>query len=342
MTSSPRIAVIIVGYNSFPDLSECLSSLANTHYKSLRLYFIENGSSNESVTYVRQQFPRAMSLRSPENLGFAGGNNFLLREALKSDADAFFLLNPDTVVDVNCLENLVKAYRPDTLLQPLILLHAKDKKTQSVNTLGNPLHFLGFSYAGGNGEKLPQGEGGKIALASGAAVLIPRDILEKVGLFDESFFLYHEDADLSWRCRMYGYQIRSVYPAIVWHKYAFSRNSRKFFYTERNRLILLLKSYQARTFLILLPIIVLTELFLLLYAALNGWLKEKLEGYTWIVHNLPSIRSSREVIQRHRRLSDRSLYVFLSDRLQFSEMDSVPIKLYNAVAQVYWKVAKAV
>ena len=333
---SLKIAIIIVGFHSHDDLPDCFESISRSTLKPYELYFLENAINDGSAKYIKENYPETLVFQSEENLGFAGGNNFLLKKALKSDAEAFLLLNPDTILDPDCLSNLAKNFEAETILQPLILLYENGAATNLVNTWGNPLHYLGFSYAGGNKNPLPQGEGEEITLASGAAVLIPRQALEKAGFFDESFFLYHEDADLSWRFHIYGFKIRSIYSAKVWHKYEFSKNTAKFYYVERNRITLLIKNYQLRTLLLILPMLLLTESFLVLFSILSGWFPEKIKSYASVIQLLPTTLVSRKKIQRERVKSDKVLYKYLSTRLAFSELDSAPIKFYNILAKAYW------
>ncbi|MBU6389255.1 glycosyltransferase family 2 protein [Patescibacteria group bacterium] len=335
-SSLPRIAVVIVGYNSRQYLPECLETLFASRYLPEKVFFLSNGSQDGSVEYIKENFPQVDVTEIEDNIGFAAGNNLLIQKALAFGVDAILLLNPDTVISATCLQLLARAYRPDTIWQPLVLLHEKDRKTKSVNSYGNPLHFLGFSYAGGNRQPMPAGRGGEITLASGAAVLIPRAVFERIGIFEECFFMYHEDVDFSWRARMSGYNIRSLYSAQVWHKYAYSRNSRKFYYVERNRLLFILKNYEIRTILFLLPFGILTELFLLLYSITQKAFWAKLFSWGGVIALLPYILKKRASVQRFRTMSDKNLARFMITNLRFSELKSWPVDLYNLLSKLYW------
>ncbi|MEI6478396.1 MAG: glycosyltransferase family 2 protein [bacterium] len=334
--SHPLIAVIIVGYQSIKDLPDCLDSIYASTYEHFQVFFVDNASADGSLEYVIKNYPKATAIDAGGNLGFAAGNTIGIKKALEAGADYCFLLNPDTVISKTCLEELSGASDGNTILQPLILLHENGQATDLVNTWGNPLHYLGFSYAGGNKESRPSGGGTDIALASGAAVLFPRQVFENIGYFDETFFMYHEDVDLSWRARLAGYQIRSLYAAQVWHKYTFSKNSRKFYFAERNRLLFIIKCYQLKTLLLILPIGLLTELFLLLYALTQKAFLAKLHSWGSVLVLLPRILKERKTVQKLRTLSDKQLYGLMSSNLQFSEVSSAPVRLYNILSRGYW------
>lgn len=337
--TQPHIAILIVGYNSRKDLDDCLGSIAESSYQNLSVYFLQNGPEDGSLNYTKEHFPEVIAEISPSNLGYAGGNNLLIEKALSSQADAIFLLNPDTVIDKDCLASLVAAYQPDEVLQPLVLLHEKGKKTSLVNTWGNPLHYLGISYAGGNRQPEPDGKGAEIAIASGAAMLIPRQVLEAAGPFDPSFFMYHEDVDLSWRCRMLGFSIRSLYAAKVWHKYEYSKNKKKFFFIERNRLLFMIKNYQAKTLALVFIPFIINELLTLLFSLKGGWTFYKIRSYGSVIVMMPQALKKRRQIQRLRLVSDKELAPFLTAALDFSEANIPGLSLYGSLLSAYWKIA---
>lgn len=339
--TQPSVAAIVVGYNSKEYLKECFDSLlAGTI--TPRLYFLDNASTDGSAAWVKEHYRQIELIESAHNLGFAGGNNLAIREALQDGCEAVFLINPDTITDPHCLEELLADWNYQDVRQPLILLHKDGKKTELVNTWGNPLHYLGFSYAGGNGEPAPTAtEPHEIMLASGAAVLIPATLFKKSGFFDESFFMYHEDADLSLRFRIHGAIIMNVPKAKVWHKYHFSRNPKKFFYFERNRALTLLKNYQWRTLLLIFPMLVLVELMMVAYSVIGGFFFEKLKAYPATLGLVPHALRERQKVQKLRARSDRELYPLWTGVLRFSEVDNPAVTAFNLLGNAYWRLIKA-
>lgn len=339
MSQHPALCVVIVGYQSQADLPDCLTSLFHSTYRNFSVFFLDNTGNSACAELIAQSYPQVTVVPNQKNLGFATGNNRVIQHVLdaKLPVDAFFLLNPDTVIEPDCLTQLAAKFSPTRILQPLILLHKDGQKTKLVNTFGNPLHYLGFSYAGGNGTPVPTHTAPQeIALASGAALLVPAALLRQIGLFDESFFMYQEDTDLSWRCRLVGATIQCIPTALVWHKYHFSRNTNKFFYAERNRLSFLIKNLQAGTLFLIAPALILTDVFMLLYAILGGWGWTKIRANLQFISRLPATLSQRRSIQVMRTVSDAELASLMTAKLSFSEVDGLPIKLYNLFSNIYW------
>lgn len=336
---SPKIAAIVVGYNSRKYLDECLGSLQKSSLKPA-VYFIDNGTDG-SVKYIQKNFPDVTAWNSGSNLGFAAGNNVAVERALADGAEAIFLINPDTVTAPDCLEKLWEHFDETTVVQPLVLLHKDGKATKLVNTWGNPLHYLGFSYAGGNNEPAPKDtEPREIMIGSGCALLIPAGLIKEAGLFDEKFFTYHEDVDTSLRWRIAGAKILCVPAAKVWHKYHFSRNPNKFFFFERNRALTILKNYQWKTILLALPMLVAVELLMLLYSVIGGFFGAKLRAYPSFWALIPHALKERRKVQKLRKVSDKQLYPLWTSQLKFSEVDNAAVKLFNVVSGIYWKIIR--
>lgn len=337
------LAVVIVGYNHRSYLEECFASLKASTYRSFNVFFVDNASKDGSAEFVRKHHPEITLIEAGGNLGFAGGNNLAIAEALRQDFPYLLLLNPDTVLAPDCLGALMKEAKPDLVLQPLILLHRDGQPTELVNTAGNSLNYLGFSYCGSYLDPAADHAADtSITLASGAAVLFPAPALRTIGLFDELFFIYHEDVDLSWRARMAGYDIRLVAAARLWHKYSFSRNATKLFYSERNRLLFMLKNYSLGLLVCLAPSFVLNELLVCLYALVSGWLPAKLRSYGQVARLLPEIGRKRRQLAPLRKRSDHELAPFLSSRLGFSEMKLPLIEVYNFLSYLNWSLIQLI
>lgn len=331
----PFVAAVIVGYNSESYLEDCLGSLFRSDYGNFKVYFIDNASSDGTVELVTNRYPEVMLIREKNNLGFAAGNNVGIKQALKDGVDYVFLLNPDTVTDPSCLSTLTSNANDNTILQPLILLHDDTNITDTINSEGNPLHFLGFSYAGNMGKQASYSMTCKdIPLASGAAMFIPAKIIKNIGAFDELLFMYHEDVDLSWRARIAGYNIQLISNAKIWHKYAFSRNKNKLYYAERNRLIFLWKNFQLKTLILIFPSLVINEIFMIFYCFGTKTLSAKLNSYYGFFKMLPRVSKTND-----RVVSDRDLCYLMTSRL-FPFSSSPVLRLYNVPLIIYWSLIK--
>ncbi len=179
-----------------------------------------------------------------------------------------------------------------------------------INTAGNEVHPTGLAFCRGAGMPsaaftTPE----DVAAISGAAFAVRRDVWEALGGMDETFFLYVEDTDLSWRAWLAGYRCRYVPEPVVYHEYNLRFGAGKFFFQERNRYLLLLKNLRWRTLLLLLPSLLLAEVvtwgFLLMYDP-RRW-REKVQAYLWLLRHGREVRARRREVQTRRRARDRDL-----------------------------------
>ncbi len=333
MNQTPKLAIIVVGYNSRAYIAECFDSIYASTFTNFTLFFVDNRSSDQSVEFVQHHYPKAVIINNTANLGFAQANNKGIKAALSEAADYVFLLNPDTVLDKQCLELLVERASADAILQPLVLLH-DGEKTDLVNTTGNHLNFLGISYVGDYRKNKSSITKTDIVSASGAAMFVPKQVCQKIGLLEESFFMYVEDMDWCWRARIAGFKIVLVPQAYVWHKYRFSANPHKFLWVERNRLLFLLRNFQWHTLVLIAPAVLLNELLTILYATKSGWLFTKLRSYWLVMGQLPRVLRARSRLQRVR--TDRELKYLISSDLGFEEIKIPLLKPYNSFLRFYW------
>ncbi len=309
--AAPRAAVVVVTWQSAGDVDRCFGSLARARLGGARVIAVDNGSGDGTAAAIREGHPWVDLVEAGANLGFAGGCDLGLRRALADGADFVFLLNPDTEVEPGFLEAALAAAAAHPragAIQSLLLL---DPERDRVNTAGNELHFLGFGACGRfrAARAAVPAEPREIAFASGAAVLCRASALAEVGLLDEALFLYQEDMDLGWRLRLAGWTSIVAPGSVVFHRYAFSRNPRKYFYLERNRYLVLGKLLAPRSLLLLAPALLAAELGLLLVAARGGWLREKLRADAALLRpsTLRRLAADRRRAQATRRLPDREV-----------------------------------
>jgi GT2 family glycosyltransferase len=208
-----------------------------------------------------------------------------------------------------------------------------------VNTAGGYLNFLGFSYCGGYKEPSSSFSSAKeIIVASGAGAFIPRKTFDEIGGLDEVFFMYHEDVDFLWRARLAGYKIMLIPSAKMWHKYEFSRNKKKFFYSERNRLLFLLKNYSLKMLLVILPALLLSDILMILFSIKEGWFGYKLKSYFSLFSLFPYIMRERKIIKR--KVSYHKLKLLIDSEISFSEVKIPALRLYNLFNAYYWSAVK--
>jgi GT2 family glycosyltransferase len=218
-----HVAIVVLTWNGREDTLECLASLADVRWSGpLTTIVVDNASTDGTAEAVAARFPDVDLVLSDHNAGFAGGNNLGIARALELGADDVLLLNNDTEVEPDLVEALEaeREAHPDAgALCPLILYAEPAGLVWYAGARFDPRR----SYNGrqdGYGEPLDDRWTGvrRTERLSGCAVLLPRDVLEEVGVFDDALFLQYEDTDLSLRLRAAGRAIYVVGHARVLHK----------------------------------------------------------------------------------------------------------------------------
>jgi|YNPNPStandDraft_1061719.scaffolds.fasta_scaffold77505_2 GT2 family glycosyltransferase len=321
----PRSSVIIVNHNGRKHLERCLPSLLREDCRNCQIILVDNASTDGSARYVEHFFPQVLVIRNHANLGFGHGSNL---GAQCATGEYLVFLNPDTIVEPGWLDTLLAVLEADTqvgLATSKILLLADPER---INTCGNVVHYTGVTLCRGAGfHKSAFQETGEVDAVSGAAFAIKRKVFEELGGFDERFFLYMEDTDLSWRARLAGYKCLYVPQSIVYHDYTLRFGPAKTFYQERNRYLMLLKSLRWPTLIVLLPALMLAELVTWGFVFLRERkrLANKLRAYVWIFTHWGQVMQSRRQVQALRRVRDRDLLIRCTHRLAFEQVDSGPI-----------------
>lgn len=272
MTDKPKVYVIILNYNGSEDTVDCLKSLSEVSQKNYRLSVIvvDNHSNDNFLSLIKSPAP-AVIIENKENLGFTGGNNVGIKRALEENADYIMLLNNDTYVDKNLIVNLLKSFQKDRtigIVGPKIYFARGfefhiEKYTD--NQKGRVIWYAGglidwnnmlFFHRGVDEVDHGQYEEGETEFVSGCAMMIKAELIKKIGMFNDDYFLYMEDVDLCQRIKNFGYKLWFEPSAIVWHKNATSSgkpgSKTHIYYQARNRLIFGFKYAKLRTKLALI------------------------------------------------------------------------------------------
>ena len=339
----PEVWVVLVNWNSCEDLQECLSTLRRQSLAANQVVVVDNASTDGSVSMLQSEYPEVLVQPQRSNLGFATASNIGLRMAITHGADYVVLLNPDTTVAPNWLEELTATAETDqriAVCQSKILLY---DAPELLNTDGNVVHFLGFGYCGNYKKEDTEHtrEARNIGFASGAAMLIRASACARIGVLDETINFYSEDLEYSLRARIAGLRVVVAPSARAWHKYDFQGRAgkRKFYFLERNRWIILLSYYRARTLLMLAPASFLLEVGLLVFAWKDGWLRHKLAAYRDVCTALGEVRSLRKRVQALRQLDDRMLLATMCGTLVVPNLSSDLLdRIGNPILNWYYRV----
>ncbi|MDZ4171006.1 MAG: glycosyltransferase family 2 protein [Methanobacteriaceae archaeon] len=209
-----KISIIIPNYNGKSFLKECLDSIKNQNILN-EIIIIDNASHDESVLFITQNYPEIILIQNKENLGFSKAVNQGIEASL---GEYLFLLNNDVELEKDCIKNLIKCIDKNenifAVSSKMIQYHDRNK----IDDAGDEYTILGWTKKVGYGN--PQEKYNKnretFSACAGAAIY-RKSILEEIGYFDENFFAYLEDIDLSYRARIHGYHIKYCPEAIAYH-----------------------------------------------------------------------------------------------------------------------------
>ena len=338
--SGPPIAVVVVTYESADSVARTLPALTAQLRHDDQLVVVDNASRDGTADRVREAVPQAQVLEQARNLGFAAACNL---GAAASEAPLLLFLNPDAEPAAGCVDALrrVAAERPGwAAWQALVTM----RQGSEINTSGGVIHFLGMGWAGSCGKPVQSASDGlaEVSFASGAALVVRRDAWERVGGFDERYFMYGEDVDLGLRLWLSGYAVGVVPAARVEHDYEFAKGDRKWLLLERNRWWTVLGDYPSGLLIPLLPALLAAEVALLLIAARDGWLRAKLQAQATVVRELPQLMARRREVQAGRIAGAAQVAELLSSRLDNPNLGGAArIRALAALQRGYWAGVRA-
>lgn len=308
----PTATVIVVAYNGRHYLESCLGSVESQLGAGDELIVVDNASADGGPDLLRVRFPRVVLIENAENFGFAVACN---QGATQARGDVLIFLNQDTQVKPGWLRALLcglqEGNATDLATSKITLMSRPDH----IQLCGQDVHFTGLVFSRGFGSPSSSMEvPAEVSAVAGASFAIRRDLWQALGGFDETLYMYYEETDLSWRARLRGYHSGYVPGSVVHHDYAPARpNLSRFYYTARNRYLLILKNWRLRTLLLLLPGLALAEAvdwFLALAMGGQG-LRAKARANGWLLRRPGQIRAQRAAAQAGRTVSDA---VILAER----------------------------
>ena len=310
--TEPLVSVVVVNYNGGADVARSIAGLlADREGPESEILVVDNASTDGSadqLASLAEGEPALRLLRSPTNRGYAGAVNVALPEAR---GRYLAVLNMDIAVTPGWLVPLTEVLEADPdcgAVTPLILLASDPGR---INAAGQNVHKtgLGFNRWLGKPRETAGSEPFLVTGVHGAAFVIRRELLERMGGWDETGFLYHEDVQLSWLLRLAGRGIRCVPASTVSHDYHLSMFPEKLFLLERNRAWMLATNLHLPARLALLPLRAVSELMMWGYCLLRGpsFLRAKLRSYRWIAANRSRARARRQFLDAVRSRSDWQL-----------------------------------
>lgn len=350
-----KTGIILVNYKNYARrfLAECRDSLRTQNYPKelVQVYITDNASSEDSFAYLKENYPEAKVIARPDG-NYAAANNLGIQEAIRDNCEYFVIANMDTKFNPDWLAELIKAIDSDPeigIAQSKILLYPQTEeewKNPKINTLGNLIHFMGYGgnsfYGHPDSEHKIEGYP-EISYASGCALITKEEVFEKIGGYNEEYFMYHDDVEVSWKARLAGYKIVLAPKSIVYHKYEFHRSIKMIYYMERNRYLCLFLYYHILTLILLLPMLALIELGMFIFSIKNGWFNARKDMYAYFLKfsNWQKIFKFRKEAQKLRQKPEREVVRLFAGKLMSTKIhDSIFERIVNPSMDVYWKIIK--
>ena len=298
----PIFSILIVNYNGVTLLKECLSSLEEQSFQNFEIILVDNGSSDGSADFIKKYHPRARLILSADNKGFSGGNNLGIPHC---QGEFVFFLNNDVYVPPNLLQVLHDNIKNNQSVNIFSCFLVNYYNREIIDSGGDTLYGAGlvFSFTG-----YPISYFSKnrfITTACGGAAVYRRSTLDKIGWFDNDFFLNLEDVDLGFRAQHMGEKILFISEAKVYHKSSHTLGG-KFsktmtYYLERNHWLFLLKNIPGRHLIRMLPIVVLAKLARLFRYGTKGLVGTAIKG------NIDGLIQCRRMFAKRREILSRSV-----------------------------------
>ncbi len=316
LSGSPLVSVVIPNWNGASHLPVCLESLRTQTYSPIEVLLVDNASTDGSPALVEQQYPEVRLLPLDHNLGLTGGNNAGFHAA---HGEILVSLNNDTEATPHFVEALVTALQeqPEAGIAASKMLLFDRRETLHSAGDGYGLNGIPFNRGVWQRDEGQFDQPAWIFGGCGGAVAYRRAMLDQVGLFDESFFMYCEDVDLNWRAQLAGWRCWYTPEAVVYHKLsATGGGPLASFYTGRNTLWVIAKDYPGGLLRRYWPLVLRAQWAVTrdaLRASRGAAARARLRGQLGGLLGLPRMLARRRIVQRARQVPDEYVVRLLTD-----------------------------
>lgn len=243
----PKVFAIIINLNGKRHIIHCLKSLTQLSVENLKIIVVDNNSTDGSIEIIKRQFPKVEIIHNKVNLGYAGGVNKGVKWAMDKNADYVLILNNDTVFGRNFLSVLLKTLeeRPKVgILGSKIYFYGNSKKIWFAGGIIDRKRFSGGHIGYKEKDKGQYDNLKEVDFITGCTMLIKHEVFEKIGFFDNRYFLYYEDVDFCVRAKRAGFKIIFVPQSILYHKVSAGKENSPFmsYLLARNHFLFLEKN----------------------------------------------------------------------------------------------------
>ena len=335
-----KVSIVIPHWNNVDVISECLDSILLTDFSDFEIIVVDNASIDNSVEWIKSNYPSVKIIENDENYGYAGGCNI---GANQSSGEYIIFLNNDTIQEKNWLSILVETMNSNSniaALQPKVLNYYDRNIFDYAGGSGGHMDIYCFPFARGRVFEKQEKDLGqynnkeKCFWSSGTCFMVRKNLFYEAGGFDDTFFAHMEEIDLCWRFYAMGFEVWVEPQSVVYHKNALTlpmHTHKKHYLNHRNSLIMLFSNYSIKNiFLIGIPRLILEKVACFYSIIMLDWrhFTAILRSLFWIIFHPNVIIKKRKNFFKIRRIGDRKI---IDSMMQ----SSIVIKYYLLKKQTY-------
>ena len=301
------VAILIVNWKSSTMLLRCLECIVRQESMAADVVVLDSGDEDPIPEEFYPRFPSVLFLKNVKNIGFAAGNNLLLRKT--AGCEWIALVNPDAFLEPDWLSKMLSAATAHPEYSFFASRLVQDANHETLDGDGDTMHACGWAWREGHGHIITPGaiEPREIFSPCAAAALYRRDALEAVGGFDEDFFCYFEDVDLGFRLRLAGHRCLLVPDAVAYHVGSATTGGQHgdfaVYHGHRNLVWTYVKNMPGALFWLLLPAHIILNLYSIIWFSLQGQGAVILKAKWDALCGIPRMWKKRRDIQRNRSAS---------------------------------------
>lgn len=336
-----KVTIGIANYNGAKTLEKTINSVKELKYNSYYLILVDDHSTDDSCEIVAKKFPDVEIIRHEKNKGVSAVRNTIIKN---SKTDLVFLIDNDIILDPDCLSYLVEFISKDNQTA-IVTPRIKHEKSKIIYSDGAKLHYIcAVIHYNKNIHKDNVSETNPMEVDSGSGgmMMVKKNIAEKLNYFDETYQFGWTDGELMLRATLSGYKCFNIPQAKVYHKQKIWGIKRSY-YQLRNRWFIILITYSLRTIIVISPMLLFYEMFLLSFMIFKGGIGDYFKSWSYIIKNFSSIIEKRKKFQPNKVMSDKvylnSGKFTVDSKLIENKLLLLSKNLLNNFLNFYWELA---
>ena len=314
-----NVSIIIPHWNNVDILSDCLESISSIKLSNFEIIIVDNASSDNSVDWIKSNYPKVNLIENDKNYGYAGGCNIGAKHA---EGDKLIFLNNDTVLDPDCISHMLKSINANpnmAVVQPKVLNYFDKTLFDYAGGAGGHMDIYCFPIARGRIFAKQEYDNGqydnreKCFWASGTCLMIRNKLFHKAGGFDDAFFAHMEEIDLCWKVQSMGYEVWAEPKAVIHHKNGLTLpmySHKKYYLNHRNSLLMLFGNYSFKNMFLIGSLRIFLEILAIFYSLLIfDWKHASaiIRALFWVLFHPHAIIKKRRAFNKIRKKKDNEI-----------------------------------